>query len=411
MTARGAGLARRFGGGGQLLAFVAAVVFVDSALFGVIAPLLPFYTDELDLSKTAAGVLVAAFPAGVFAGAFPAGAAVARIGAKVTAIWGLALFAVSSLVFGFASEIVLLDAARFVQGAGSAASWTAGLAWLARRSPPERRGERLGFAFSGALAGSLLGPALGAAARGIDPEIVFSFVALLGVGLIAWCVRLPGPAATRDEAGWGSALRERALIPGAGVILMVGLLFGVVEVLVPLRFDELGGGGAVIGLAFALASVAEGVTGPLIGRASDRVGPLRPVRLSLVAGIALALVLPVPESIAVLVLLCLVLGPVEGGMFVPGMKMLADGAERAGLDQGYAFAIFNFTWALTTAAGSAGGGALADASSDAVAYAAIAALLALGLISSLRASPASLASPSASSSRPTSSSSSSARTR
>ena len=181
-------------------------------------------------------------------------------------------------------------------------------------------------------------------------------------------------------------VRERELLPGAAVILMVGLLFGVVEVLVPLRFDALGGGGAVIGAAFALASIAEGVSGPLIGRFSDRVGPLRPVQASLLGGIVLALLLPVPESIVLLVLLCVVLGPVEGGMFVPGMKLLADGAERAQLDQGYAFAIFNFTWAMTTAAGSAGGGALADATSDAVAYAAIAAVLALALIASLRAS-------------------------
>ncbi len=381
------GLAGRFGGGGRLLAFVSAVVFVDSALFGVIAPLLPFYTDELGLSKTEAGVLVAAFPAGVFAGAFPAGALVARFGAKPTAIVGLALFAGASLVFGFANDIVLLDLARFLQGAGSAASWTAGLAWLSRESPPERRGERLGIAFSGALAGSLLGPALGAAARGIDPAIVFSLAAAVGVGLIAWSLRVPAPPASRDEGGWVSALRERALLPGAGAILMVGLLFGVVEVLVPLRFDALGAGGAVIGGAFALAALAEGVTGPMIGRLSDRIGPLRPVRWSLVAGIVLALVLPLPETAALLVVLCVVLGPVEGGMFVPGMKMLADGAEQAGLDQGYAFAIFNFTWALTTAAGSAGGGAIADASSDTVAYGAMAAVLLAAFAAAFGLSP------------------------
>jgi MFS family permease len=408
---RAAGGKGRFGGGGQLLAFVAAVVFVDSALFGVIAPLLPFYTDELDLSKTAAGVLVAAFPAGVFAGAFPAGAAVARFGAKPTAIWGLGLFSGASLVFGFAENIVLLDAARFAQGLGSAASWTAGLAWLANQSPPERRGEWLGFAFSGALAGSLIGPSVGAAARGIDPEVVFGIAALIGVGLIAWALRLPTPAASHDGAGWSAALRERALVPGAGVIMMVGLLFGVVEVLVPLRFDALGAGGLVIGLAFAAASLSEGITGPLFGRLADRVGPLRPVRWSLLGGVALALVLPLPDSVALLIVLCVLLGPIEGGMFVPSMKMLADGAERARLDQGYAFAIFNFTWALTTAAGSAGGGAIADAAGDTVAYAVIAALLAAGLIASFRVSSASPAFRPASPSPGPSASSSSARTR
>lgn len=383
------GLGGRFGGGGRLLAFVSAVVFVDTALFGVIAPLLPFYSDELGLSKTAAGVLVAAFPAGVLAGAFPAGAAVARLGARRVTIVGLALLVGSSLVFGVAGDVVVLDVARFVQGAGSAASWTAALAWLARRSAPERRGELLGTAFSAALAGALVGPALGAAARGVDPAFVFSAAAAVGVGMIAWALRVPAPSASRDESGWGSALRERALLPGAAVILAVGLLFGAIAVLVPLRFDELGAGGAVIGGAFAAAALLEGLLGAPLGRLSDRVGPLRPIRASLLGGAVLALILPLPETLPLLVFLVVLTAPVEGGMFVPAMKMLADGAERAGLDQGYAFAVFNITWALTTAVGSAAGGAIADVASDTAAYAAIAALMAAGLIASLRASPAS----------------------
>jgi MFS family permease len=397
VSAAPAGQAPRLAGGGRLLAFVCAVVFLDTALFGVITPLLPFYSEELELSKTASGILVAAFPAGVLAGSFPAGAAVARFGAKRTAVTGLALFCASSLAFGFAEEIAVLDAARFTQGLGSAASWTAALAWLARESAPARRGARLGTAFSAAVGGALLGPALGAAARGLAPEAVFSIAAAIGLAMIVWCLRLGAPPASRDEAGWTVALRERALLPGAGVILLVGLLFGVVQVLLPLRFDDLGASGLVIGAAFAGAALLDAVAGPLIGRLSDRIGPLRPVRVSLVAGIALALLFPVPEAIAVLFVLCCVMGPVDGGLFVPGMKMLADGAESARLDQGYAFAIFNFTWALTTAAGAAGGGALADAAGDAVAYAALAAVLAVGLIASLRASPASVASPSSAS--------------
>ena len=306
---------------------------------------------------------------------------------------GLALFCASSLAFGFAEEIAVLDAARFTQGLGSAASWTAALAWLARESAPERRGARLGTAFSAAVGGALLGPALGAAARGLAPEAVFSIAAAVGLAMIVWCLRLGAPPASRDEAGWTVALRERALLPGAGVILLVGLLFGVVQVLLPLRFDDLGASGLVIGAGVRRARrCSDAVAGPLIGRLSDRIGPLRPVRVSLVAGIALALLFPVPEAIPVLFVLCCVMGPVDGGLFVPGMKMLADGAESARLDQGYAFAIFNFTWALTTAAGAAGGGALADAAGDAVAYAALAAVLAVGLIASLRASARFLAS-------------------
>ena len=45
----------------RLFWLVAAVVLVDTMFFAAVAPLLPHYSDELDLSKTGAGVLTAAY--------------------------------------------------------------------------------------------------------------------------------------------------------------------------------------------------------------------------------------------------------------------------------------------------------------------------------------------------------------
>jgi hypothetical protein len=59
---------------------------------------------------------------------------------------------------------------------------------------------------------------------------------------------------------------------------------------------------------------------------------------------------------------------------VPGMALISDGAERVGLDQGFAFALFNMAWAAAQVAGSAGGAALAQGTSDGVAYGVVAAL-------------------------------------
>ena len=75
----------------RLFLLVSAVVLVDTMFFAAVAPLLPHYSDELDLSKTAAGVLTAAYPAGTFAGALPAGWLAARWGVKPTLLLGLAL--------------------------------------------------------------------------------------------------------------------------------------------------------------------------------------------------------------------------------------------------------------------------------------------------------------------------------
>jgi predicted MFS family arabinose efflux permease len=57
----------------RLVAFVSLVVFVDTMFYAAITPLLPELSDRFDLSKTAAGVLAAAYPAGTFLGSIPGG--------------------------------------------------------------------------------------------------------------------------------------------------------------------------------------------------------------------------------------------------------------------------------------------------------------------------------------------------
>src|ERR671921_1012239 len=176
----------------RLFWLVAAVVLVDTMFFAAVAPLLPHYSDELELSKTGAGILTAAYPAGTFVGALPAGWLAIRWGIKPTLLLGLSMLGLSSLGFAFAEHIVLLDGARFLQGLGGACMWAAGMAWLVSAAPPDRRGELIGAALSAAIVGVLLGPVLGGGATLVGPEVVFSAVSVVAVVLAAWAWRMPG---------------------------------------------------------------------------------------------------------------------------------------------------------------------------------------------------------------------------
>ena len=353
--------------------------------YAAIAPLLPYYRDELDISKSAAGVLAGAYPAGTLVGSLPGGWLAARVGVRPTVLVGLTLLSGSSLVFGFADQIALLDAARFVQGLGGAASWAGALSWLVTVGARERRGELIGTAFGAAVGGALLGPVLGAAANAIGPRVVFPAVALLSGALAAWAVREPAPPAMAAPVlpGLGLALRERDVLAGVGVILLVGLFFGLVEVLVPLRLDHLGAGAAVIGGAFLAAAALQALTSPVVGRLSDRRGQLLPVRAALLCATALALVLPLPTESWLLVVLVVVGGPSVGALWVPGMAVLSQGADRATLDQGLAFALVNLAWALAQTIGSAGGGGIADSGGDSTAYAALAVTVGLAFVATM----------------------------
>ncbi|MDX6472073.1 MAG: hypothetical protein QOK22_889, partial [Gaiellaceae bacterium] len=66
----------------RLLLLVAVLVAVDTMLFAVLTPLLPHFVDEFGLSKTRAGMLVAAYAAGALIGGLPGGAAAARLGPR-----------------------------------------------------------------------------------------------------------------------------------------------------------------------------------------------------------------------------------------------------------------------------------------------------------------------------------------
>src|SRR3954471_15010819 len=170
----------------RLVAFVCVVVFVDTMFYAAITPLLPALRDQYDLSKTAAGVLAAAYPAGTFLGAIPGGWLASRVGTRPTVLLGLALMVAASVAFAFASSVLALDIARFAQGLGGAATWAGALGWLIGAAPRERRGELIGTALAAAVAGALFGPALGALADSLGQEPVFGAIAVLGTVMFVW---------------------------------------------------------------------------------------------------------------------------------------------------------------------------------------------------------------------------------
>ena len=130
----------------RVLTLVSAVVLLDVLFFSAIAPLLPTYVEDLDLSTSQAGVLAGSYAFGTLVTSIPAGWVAARWGARPTLLAGLAIFAVSCVGFGLGESFGVLVAARLLQGLGGAASWAAGMAWLVSIAPRERRGQVIGIA-------------------------------------------------------------------------------------------------------------------------------------------------------------------------------------------------------------------------------------------------------------------------
>jgi MFS family permease len=370
----------------RLLVLVGAIVFVDTMFFAALTPLLPHYAHTHHLSKAGAGVLSAMYPIGALVAAVPGGVVAARFGVKRTVLCGLTLLAATTTAFGLAQTVWELDAARFVQGISSAFSWTGGLAWLVAAAAPGRRGQLIGSAFAAAIVGALFGPLLGLVASYTGTGWAFGVVALIALALAGAAAVTPAATPQRPQPvrALFQALSVRRIQIGLWLCLIPSLLFGNLSVLAPLRLSELGWGAAAVGGTYLVSAGVEAAWAPVLGRASDRYGRFLPLRAALLASAIVAALLPWPDRAWLLAALVVASGFAFGSFWTPAMSMITDEAESHGLDYGYAFALVNIAWAPGQAGGSAIGGAIASATSDAVPYLALAVVCAATLLALAR---------------------------
>jgi MFS family permease len=365
----------------RLLVLVSVVVFVDAMLFGALAPLIPGYADEFGLSKTGAGLLVAAFGAGALLGGIPGGLAARRWGPKVAVVAGLALLALSSFAFAAAEGPWALGLARLVQGFSSTTTWAGALAWLTVATPRERRGELIGTAFGAAVFGAILGPMFGAVADAVSVRVSFAAVGLVAAALAAWAATRPGVAPEEQAPGAvARAFADRGFIGGLWLNTLPAWLFGTLVVLVPLQLDDGGFTPFAIGAVFLAAGLVETVANPVLGRFSDRRGRLLPIRIALAASIIVSLAFAAardPYPVAVLTVLAAI---AFGAFYTPGMALVSDRTESAGLSQAIGFGIMNTAWALGNMSGPALAGAVAESAGEAVPYVLAAVLCLLTLL-------------------------------
>lgn len=371
----------------RLLILTSAMVFLDVAFMSAIAPLLPGYVDDLGLSEAQAGILSASYAAGTLAAALPAGYVASRIGPRRTVIVGLVALGTVSVVFGLVDNFYALVGARLVQGAAGALIWSGALTWLVMSTPEDKRGAVIGTALGTAIAGALLGPALGAAAAAIGTAPVFTSVLFVALALVylVWDLpdaHAPGTQPLREVV---AILRSRPVLDASIFVVVPSVMFGAVDVLVPLRIDAFGGGHAVIAAAFIAGAALESVLAPMAGRMSDRIGRRSPYVVGLTICAAAMVVVGLAASVAI-VIAGLILTSLGAGLcFAPAITVISDIADGSDLHQGFAAGLSNIAWASGQVIGGVGAGVVAGATGNAAPGIAIALLMLATVLYAFRA--------------------------
>jgi predicted MFS family arabinose efflux permease len=266
-----------------------AAVTIDSAMLGMVAPLLPEIEQRTGAGDVALGLALAAYAVPIVLLSLPLGRAADAIGRRVLLAIGLVFVAAGSVLIAVADSIAFLLVARVIQGAGSAASWIAALALVSDTALPGKRGETLGIALGATGAGSIAGPALGGvAADAFSFEAPFlaagAFALLL---LVTALIVLPRePPRTESPApalpAMFEATRRGIGAWGAAILLGSACAVGLTEVVAPLDLDaRLGLSSTAIGLLFACSIAVDALLAPLGGRWGDRRGRLGPAIVGL----------------------------------------------------------------------------------------------------------------------------------
>jgi len=370
-----------------ILAIAISAIALETALLGMIAPLLPEIEERTGAGDEALGLAMAAYAIPILAASIPVGHLADRLGRRPILLGGLLLTGAGSVLIAVSTALAPLLLGRAVQGVGATLSWVAALALVSDLARPGRKGEALGFAFAANSLGAVGGPALGGIVGGtVSFETPFFLVAGIALAIFAaGLVVLPRAAEPAAAAGDERPrtirllLRPAALVP-AMASATGAIVIGLIDFVVPLDFDRrLGTTATAVGVIFAAIALIDAAAAPPAGKAGDRFGR-RPVALAgalvmSVSGILLAVVGGFAAA-------CVALAILAVGLSVTFAASAPWLDETFGeLNRGLAYGGLNLIFALGYTVGPLAGGWLLSRSGAEIAYALIAVVS--GLVATL----------------------------
>jgi DHA1 family tetracycline resistance protein-like MFS transporter len=315
------------------LLIIFLTILVNLIGFGIIIPLLPFYAETFGASPLTIGLLFATFSVAQLVASPVLGAWSDKWGRRPVLIFSLIGTVISFVMLAMAQSLLMLFAARIVDGL-SGGNITTARAYIGDISTDENRAKMFGVLGAAFGLGFIIGPALGGLFAQISYTAPIWAAAAITVvaAVLAW-LWLP-ETVHRVDAVSGSpwkALRELSGRPGLRLLFTIDFLywgsFAVYQTTFALfgarrfGFDATHTGYLLASFASLGVIVQLGMVGPIV----KRLGEKRALELGLIfaavgwGGSALTYSLPVFIAM-------LVPGAIGVGLCNPSLNSLVSGA-------------------------------------------------------------------------------------
>lgn len=286
-------------------------VFVDLIGFGIIIPLLPFYTGSVGGGPAVLGLLIAAFFAMQFLFSPVLGRLSDRVGRRPVLIGTLVLATVGHLTLSIAGSLVLLFTARILAGIASG-NLSVAQAYIADRTRPEERARGMGLIGAAFGVGFAIGPVIGGTFAPFGLGVpALAAAALAATNLVLAALFLPESLIPelRRETGkqrptnFREAVRRPSIRALLATFFVVSFSFSTVPVAFPsLGITYFGLGTTELALIFVYIGVISIVVGSAAGRLARRVGEERLVATGTFAMMAGLAIVPLIPNLSVYVL-------------------------------------------------------------------------------------------------------------
>lgn len=329
-----------------LTLFTAGLLFWSS--LASLLPTLPLYVQFVGGTKQQIGFVMGAFAIGLLLSRPQLGKIADLKGRKQVLLVGVWVAAIAPICYLFAKSIPLLLVLRAFHGISIAAFTTAYSALVTDLSPPQKRGELIGYMSLVTPIGMAFGPAVGGfvqAEIGYTP-LFFMSAFLAAMAVFCTCqiteknrAELAQSDSPSDGLGsqnyWQILWNPRVRIP-ALVLLMLGLVFGTLSTFLPLFVRETQVN-LNPGLFYSTAAIASFGMRLVTGKASDKYGRGLFISGGLICYIASMLLLYLANNSNAFLFAALLEG-IAGGTVIPMIvTLMADRCEPQ--ERGRVFAI------------------------------------------------------------------------